>query len=398
MHRGPVIDVTRLAARLLEGRQPTGVDRVSLAYLRHFQGSARALVRHWGRWALLDGSDSVRLFRALLRELPNPRRVVRTTVLRSLLRPWDAAPGCVLFNTGHSGLDLPDYGRRIQQRRLRPVYFLHDLLPLTHPEFFREGEASLHRRRLDTMARTGHALVLNSRRTEQDLLRHAAAAGLRLPPYAVAPLCPELLPAPAAESPMEQPYFVVLGTIEPRKNHLLLLHVWRELAQRDPHAVPKLVIIGHRGWECEQVIDMLERCEALQPHMLEIPDCNDHELSTWLRHARALLYPSFVEGFGLPMVEAMAHGVPVIASTLPVFREVAGDIPDYLDPLDGPGWASCLQEYASIASPRRAAQIDRLRGYAPKPWAEHFAGVHALLDAQPASALQAVCHEEWADA
>ncbi len=379
MHRGPVIDVTRLAARLLEGRQPTGVDRVSLAYLRHFQGQARALVRHWGKWALLDEPDSASLFTALLREQPKPRQVIRATVLRALMRPWDAAPDCVLFNTGHSGLDLPDYPTRIARRRLRPVYFLHDLLPLSHPEFFREGEAALHRKRLHTMLRTGHALVLNSRSTESDLLRHAASEGLPVPPYTVAPLCPEILPAAAAEAPLDAPYFVALGTIEPRKNHLLLLHAWRRLASHEPKPMPKLVLIGRRGWECEQVIDMLERCEGLRPHVREVSDCNDRQLSTWLRHARALLYPSFAEGFGLPMVEAMAHGVPVIASALPVFQEVAGDIPDYIDPLDGPGWAAALQDYALGDSARRAAQLARLKPYAPKNWAAHFAEVHNLL-------------------
>ena len=398
MHDGPVIDVTRLAARLLEGTQATGVDRVSLAYLRHFRHSARALVRHWGRWALLDEPDSAEIFAALLQEAPKPRNVVRATVLRGLLRPWDAAPGCVLFNTGHSGLDRPDYAQRILHRGLRPVYFLHDLLPLTHPEFFREGEAELHRRRLRTMTQTGHALVLNSRETEQDLLRHAATEGVRLPRYAVAPLCPEILPAPAGGVPIVEPYFVMLGTIEPRKNHLLLLHVWRRLAQLGLQTMPKLVIIGRRGWECEQVIDMLERCEALRGHVLEVPKCSDRQLSTWLRHARALLYPSFVEGFGLPMVEAMAYGVPVIASALAVFQEVAGDIPDYADPLDGPGWAELVHDYAQPQSSRRAAQIDRLQPYVPKAWPEHFSVVQALLDSMQGERLQHVQWEERVDA
>ena len=398
MHQGPVIDVTRLAARLLEGTQATGVDRVSLAYLRHFRGSARALVRHWGRWALLDGRDSARMFAALLHELPEPRQIVRATVLRSLLRTWDAAPGCVLFNTGHSGLDLPDYAQRIRRRGLRPVYFLHDLLPLTHPEFFREGEAALHRRRLRTMAETGHGLLLNSSMTEEDMTHHARVEGLRLPRHAVAPLCPEVLPAPMDEAPTEQPYFVMVGTIEPRKNHLLLLHVWRRLAQLGLPTMPRLVLIGRRGWECEQVIDMLERCEALRPHVLEIANCNDRELSTWLRHARALLYPSFVEGFGLPLVEALAHGVPVVASTLPVFQEVAGDIPDYVDALDGPGWAACVQEYLQPQSSRRAAQLARLRHYAPRKWAEHFAVVQDLLDTMRVTRLQHAHQEEQTDA
>src|SRR5580698_988440 len=99
---------------------------------------------------------------------------------------------------------------------------------------------------------------------------------------------------------ISEPYFVILGTIEPRKNHWLLLQVWRRLVERLGDRTPRLVVIGQRGWECENAVDMLERCEELRGVVTELPACPDVELTSYLRHARALLFPSFAEGYGMP--------------------------------------------------------------------------------------------------
>ena len=97
---------------------------------------------------------------------------------------------------------------------------------------------------------------------------------------------------------------------------------------------PDLIIIGQRGWEASEAIAMLDEPGPLQGHVHELGRCTDKEMGDLLTGARAMLMPSFVEGFGLPIVEALQLGVPVIASDLPVFRELAGGILTYLDPGD----------------------------------------------------------------
>lgn len=381
-----LIDVTRLADRRLKGRLPTGVDRVSLAYLEHFGRRASALVRFGGRWIELPFADSQRVFEAVSSPDEKALSIIRRSVGWAYTFSWRRCRANLFLNTGHSGLDHPAYLAKVNERGLKPIFFLHDLIPISHPEYCRPGEEVKHHRRLDTMLSSASGLIVNSQATLDELLAYATARDIQVPPSAVAMLAPARMPMPTHVRPLDRPYFVVLGTIEPRKNHLLLLHLWRQLVAELGNAAPQLVVIGQRGWECEQVVDLLDRCVVLQGHVTELPRCDDCELATWLAHAQALLFPSFIEGFGMPLVEALMLGVPVIASDLPVFREIAGDIPCYLDPTDGPGWRRAMLEYMSLRSSARQAQIARMAGYVPPTWGQHFEVVEALLSEIDASA------------
>jgi len=292
--------------------------------------------------------------------------------------------GSVYLNVGHTGLDKPGHAAWIRRTGVRPVYFLHDLIPLTHPEYCRPGEPSKHLERMQALLSLGQGVIGNSQETLAELARFANAhRDSVVPPSLVAPLGITPAGQDAAMPRMATPYFVTVGTIEGRKNHLLLLNLWAEMARSLGPLCPQLVIIGQRGWECEQAIDMIERCAAIQGHVVELPRCSDVELAAYMRGARALLFPSFVEGYGLPLVEALACGTPVIASDLGVFRELAGDIPDYLSPLDGLGWRDRILDYAEPDSPSRAAQIARLEGWTPPSWDAHFSLVDRWLAQMP---------------
>jgi len=187
------------------------------------------------------------------------------------------------------------------------------------------------------------------------------------------------VPLPLGSPPVKPPYFVCVGTIEARKNHLMLLNLWRQLAVELGGSAPRLVLIGQRGWETENAIDMLERCPALRGVVLERSDAPDIEAARLIQGAQALLLPSFAEGFGFPLVEALALGVPVLCSNLAALRENGGDVPEYLDPLDGIAWRRAVVDYALPASPRRTAQLDRLSRWTPPTWQNHFAAVEALI-------------------
>lgn len=375
-----VMDVTRLLSRGLDGRLPTGVDRVSLEYVRHFGSRAKALVRYRGHWIELRETGSRRLFEALLAPGPEYAKVIRSCVAKALWQSWSMRKHSVLLNMGHSGLDEADYAVQLRRREMQPIFFLHDLIPLSYPEYCRAGEAKKHLRRVQTMLSTGQGLIVNSVDTRQAIERFALEQGFGAPVIGVAPLAPAAMMATGQQRPLDAPYFVMLGTIEPRKNHLMLLQVWRQLVEELGNRAPHLVIIGQRGWECEQVVDLLERSAMLKKHVHEYGTCDDANLARWLSHAQALLFPSFAEGFGMPIVEALVSGVPVLASNLRVFEEIAGSIPDYLDPVDGLGWRRAVQDYMQPNSHARLAQLERLKHFQAPTWAQHFDVVESLLE------------------
>jgi glycosyltransferase involved in cell wall biosynthesis len=139
------------------------------------------------------------------------------------------------------------------------------------------------------------------------------------------------------------------------------------------------VLVGQRGWETENVVDMLERCPALRGAVVEHNALPDAEMVRLLKGACALLLPSFAEGFGFPLIEGLQLGVPALCSDIPALRETGGQVPEFLDPLDGPGWRSAVLDYAAPGSPRRAAQLARLARWQPPRWDDHFAGVDRFI-------------------
>ncbi|MFM0640362.1 glycosyltransferase family 1 protein [Paraburkholderia metrosideri] len=374
------LDVTRLLTRLYDGLLPTGVDRVGLAYIQKYGAQARAILSERGFSTVLTERDSQQTFAMLLSSTRN-RNAIRALAVRACLnRLRETRLNGVLLHTSHNGMEFGRYYRAMTKREIRPIFMVHDLIPLTHAEYCRPGVEAIHRHRMHTALRHASGLIANSQATLDSLAAEAHQANLPLPPSVVARLASGVTQQPLAPRPLPTPYFVMLGTIEPRKNHWFILHVWRRLVEQLGATAPKLVVIGRRGWECENVVDMLERCQSLKNVVIEEAHCSDEQLHAHLQHAQALLFPSFVEGYGMPLAEALALKVPVLASNLDVFHEIADDIPDYLDPLDGPGWLARIQAYAQVNSPARDAQLARIERFREPTWAEHFEHVDGFLE------------------
>jgi capsular polysaccharide export protein len=372
---GVILDVTRLIDRLRHRRLPTGIDRVGLAYIEHFGPRSRALVRWGGRAHLLPASESQLLFRWLLK--PGSRSalylLLGVGIFRSLLFPCPRAPW--LINTGHGGLDDPLLRKLVERDGARLLVMVHDLIPLTHPAFCRAGEDHRHAARLRMSLTLARGVICNSEATRSELAAWAASMGLTLPPALVAWLAPGITARVARPKPLASPYFVVLGTVEPRKNHALLIKVWTQLRAQLGDQTPKLVVIGQPGWDVDHTLRDLRAGEARGDFVLLLSGCDDDTTAAWLQHAHALLFPSFTEGYGLPLLEALALGVPAIASDLPAFREIGGDLPCYLNPADTAAWAAAITQQLSRPSAESKQAID----FSPPTWRQHFSALEAWM-------------------
>jgi len=169
---------------------------------------------------------------------------------------------------------------------------------------------------------------------------------------------------------VSRPYFICVGTIEPRKNLVFLLSIWRRLAATLGDDTPWLILAGKRGWENEEIIDHLDRSPPIRRFVHEVNDLTDEQLARLISGANALLAPSRAEGFDLPVAEAGALGTPVIGSDIPVHRELARAA-TLLDPMDGPAWLAAIE---SAAKSRARTPVA-----APPSWDAHFAIVGEAL-------------------
>lgn len=376
-----LLDVSRLVWRAWRGGLPTGIDRVCLEYVRQFGSRSQAVVQRKGAILVLSPEHSDRLFSLVLDERPR-RSAFVALGLTAWLGASRSAPrsGMIYLNVGHTGLDNPALPAWIARNRARAVYLVHDLIPLTHPEFCRAGEAGKHAARMENALSSAAGIVGNSQATLDELATFAVEHEKPMPETLVAWISGHRPPANVRPRTLERPHFITLGTIEGRKNHLLLLRIWERLVAEMGEAAPILLIVGQRGWEAESAIAMLDRLSTANGPVRELGRCRDDELAALLAGARALLMPSFAEGFGLPVIEALQLGTPVIASDLPVFREIAGDIPIYLDPLDRPGWEQAIRDF-STDSRERLRQLKAMADYRAPDWPAHFERVEGWLAA-----------------
>lgn len=373
--RAYLLDLTRLVSRLGKGAA-TGIDRVELAYLTQLLKQSApvfGLVRtpaglilcdRQGMTCVADWAKGGTLPRKVdligrITRRGNPVRAAAEAALRKIaLRRMPVAlagaamrravpEGTVYLNVGHSNLSAQVLRVLREGAGLKIVVLLHDTIPLDYPEFSRPDQVPVFRSRVAAISAHADVVIHTAAATRLSNDRQLARFG-RVPHGLVAPLGVELAPATGAELPdldLAAGFFVVLGTIEPRKNHALLLDVWDRLAARGG-LLPRLLIVGNRGWAERPLLDRLDRGV---PGVTVLTGLDDRAVARLLGEARALLFPSFAEGFGLPALEALKAGIPVIASDLAVFRELLGESAIFLDPRDIDAWSETIEAIAGGA-------------------------------------------------
>jgi hypothetical protein len=395
-----LLDVTRLVSRV--GRGPlTGVDRVERAYLARFMADRAPLflLLRTAFGYLILPRESGGVIRALLSDPTGPphaglaarlgRRRTPCVLAEAALRPmavgraWKGGLRRVIgrllpgggeyFNVGHSNLSDRTLGQLARVTGLRISVMIHDTIPLDFPQFSAAGATEGFLLKLTSAAHHATRLIAPSAATASDIERWCGQNAC--PPITVAHLAAEAaVPDPTglpAELMADRLYFVILGTIEPRKNHTLLLDVWDHLRATLPeNEVPLLVIAGRRGWDNDAVFGRLDAIRGTDAPVLEVQGLSDGAVTALMQGARALLMPSFAEGFGLPVAEAMSLGVPVIAADLRVYREIYVNYPVYVNPNDHYQWAAKIQELVNSGKQATGSMMA-----AGLTWENHFNAV-----------------------
>ena len=394
-----LLDVSRLVSRIGTGPL-TGIDRVEAAWLSHLAPREHLLLCRVSRGQLLlppeAGPAILRWVAGDMAGLParpgwrerlarrsgpvacamtDLRRMAIASAGRSGTGLAEVArrhlpEGAAYLNVGHSNLTDRVLAAVRDGAGGRVAVLLHDTIPMDFPHYQRPGSAEKFAAMLARVRARSDLVICNSAHTAQRARAHMGGWGA-VPETIVAHLGVDV-PVPGTLPDgfdPTRPWFMALGTIEPRKGHDLLLDLWDGL-QADPQPdTPRLLICGARGWNNAAVF---RRLDKLPPDGLvqEMPGLDDGQVAALLQGSCGLLFPSRAEGYGLPPFEAAALGVPVVCTDLPSLREVLGDIPVYAAETDRYLWRNMIADLAGGRGRDQPGQAHRR--FIPPGWAQHF--------------------------
>ncbi|MDO9710500.1 glycosyltransferase family 4 protein [Paracraurococcus lichenis] len=350
-----VFDVSDLIEYFIHSRLPTGIQRVQIEVARNLLADPRSdieigfvsFVRAMQGWAEIAPADLMALADLAMRQgdaqAPEWREAFEAFHGRLQEAPPFAFPaGAWLVNLG-SSWGIPNYFLHLRKAKvlhgLRYVPFIHDCIPLTAQEYCAPQQTREFLDWILGVFQHADRIIVNSRASARDLRRVAAALGQSLDMPPVVTLDADfrtaetrVQPAPLREDLASGNFVLMVSTIEARKNHLAVFAAWLALLRRHgPARVPMLVCIGKPGWESGPIYARLASNDLLRRRAMILSDVTDAELAALYRHCRFTLYPSFYEGWGLPVTEALCHGrVPLVArtSSLP---EAGGEFARYFD-------------------------------------------------------------------
>ena len=296
--------------------------------------------------------------------LPNIRTVLgRTGALRK--RWWTIGlPLHVLENR------LPlfhgtNYMIPLWQRCLT-IVTIHDLSLLLHSDTHREDLVRRAKKRLPTMTRIASHILTDSEAVKKEICEHLAVNPERI---TAVPLAARRMFSPVpldktletrSRLGVEDDFILFVGTVEPRKNLITLVRAFDELI-RTTELRPQLVVAGQKGWLSEDLYAYVEQSE-LKNRILFTGYVTDADLASLYSSCKVSVYPSLYEGFGLPPLEAMACGAPVITSRIPVIMETASGAARLVAPTDLQELTAALVEMLSDPKAREHyASVGRQR-------------------------------------
>ena len=304
--------------------------------------------------------------------------------------PLDVAPGDVFL-----GLDLAadivpgrkDYFLSLRSRGVSIHFLFYDALAGRHPDWFPEDLSIWMRRWYTTIAQVSDSVVAISRASAEDFCDWLNEAGLRRDrplPISWVHIGADIessAPSKGIDESVKRIIdswqgslvFLMVGTIEPRKGQSQALDAFEKLWATG--AEERLVLVGQQGWRMETFAQRLRDHPQLGRRLFWFDALSDEMLEAVYSASSVLLAASFGEGFGLPLIEAAQHGLPVLARDLPVFREVAGDVAVYFDAPDAQALAKAVVMWTERAKRGDLPNVKRLSHLT---WAESTA---QLMDA-----------------
>ena len=256
----------------------------------------------------------------------------------------------------------------------RTVVTIHDLSTLLHRDKHRGSLARRARLRLPIVAKLAKKIITPTESVQREVCKHLPVKANRVIAIPSAarqsfrPVPPEQTVETRRKLAIEDDFLLFVGTLEPRKNLLTLLKAFDQIV-RQTSLRPQLVIAGGEGWLMDVTFSFIKQ-SGIGDRLRLTGYLADDELRALYSACRIFIYPSLYEGFGLPPLEAMACGAPVIAGRVPALQEVLGNAARLVDPLDVEALAGSIVELMENEEERRRLASDGPKHAAKFSWAE----------------------------
>ena len=292
--------------------------------------------------------------------------------------------------------DLAALYRLRRQHGFRTILYCYDLIPVRFPHLMSFDARQPFSRYFVDLAHAADHVVAISRATLEDYREFLLEVGAPVPHASVIHLGTDIAgrergrgDPPRAEL-ARTPFVLCVGTIEARKNHELLYKIWDRLVATYGERVPVLVLVGMLGWGVQDLLVRVRLNRRVADRIVILDTVPDEALLWLYEHCIFTVYPSLVEGWGLPVVESLALGKPCVASNAPALLEATRGLVPTLDPLDFPAWLGQIERYAFDREVREAA-ARRLRDYRPESWRDHGEAMLSLIHEMTGTHLCASC-------
>jgi glycosyltransferase involved in cell wall biosynthesis len=288
-----------------------------------------------------------------------------------------------------------DAVRHMRAKGVRFVLFIHDLIQITHPQFVERAANERFRHALVDAMMLADLVITNSEYVASDVRRYLSSRLNFSVPVKAVPLATELIRQSQSTEPVRgdvlratsAPFVLSVGTIEVRKNHMYMIKVWEELIAKQLPAIPNLVFVGKIGWDIEPFMSFIAESDHLGGRLHILTGVSDRELRYLYEECLFTMYPSFIEGFGLPLGESLAHGKLCIASNRSSLPEVGGEFAKYVGPEDIEGGVRLVEEL--LAEPTVIATCEKeIRDhFRPRTWREFASDYYDSVVEQSRSPL-----------
>ncbi len=288
----------------------------------------------------------------------------------------------LLDSTWH--LDIWSTVDRLKQQEVKVISIIYDLIPLTYPQFCDDFLVKVFKEWFANSINLVDGYIAISHTVEKDLITYLNTnfgTRVRDKKFDHFILGSDFNYTRAKDlhirENIKEPFlnastYLIVSTLEPRKNHKYLLDVFDKLWEQNISV--NLCIVGRIGWKVEELMNRIKYHKECNHRLFHYDDLNDNELIFCYQNSKALLFPSIVEGFGLPIVESLTHHLPVFASDTPIHREVGGDKIGYFDLKESDDLVDKIIEIETKGIPKELIPSEDYR------WIDWSESTNILLD------------------